>query len=1004
MTAALRGAGAAAALGVRRAAQQPARWLAVAAAVALAAALLWGVGAEGTIAGDRAARAVLARLPPAQRRALLTWNGGAGVAVDREAREALRAMGAGPVSRGLLTGATRVGGAGGVPIRLAALAPLAPAVRILSGRAARGPCRPARCEVLRLAGPAPPRRLAERGLTLVVTGRAALTDPGPLGFTTTPAGSAAHAAGPALLAAADPAGLEALAPLAGVARTQGWSAPLALRTLHAWNLRGELARLRRVGARLAARAEGFTVTAPTAAVAAAADRAHAAPGRVRAAALGLAAALGAFLALAAGAMRASSRAEDERLALQGATPMQRAARVISETGVPVVGGLLAGSAIGAAAAATRAGIAGIDAGQLLSARVGPAAAASVLGAMAGWALAVAVVALPARTARRAAAGALLAVLAAVTAVLATRPPAAGRPLPAATLPLALVAGALLLAGAAPAILRAIARASPRGRPVGRVALLELARVPGPPALAAAGVAAAVALALFALGLDATLARGRGDVAAQRVALGAAVGPGPATGSPAAARAPGGWARLSGARVVAGVLRRDAFAVAGPTRWPVRLMGVPAGDLASLAGLRPRATGGAPARRLTAGPFGPAPAGARLAPGAATVGLAARAQGDAVRATLFVTGRDGRTDAIGIGRVTAAPRVLRARLPVRDRGGLVTAIGVRPPLGLEITQTHQLAEGGSGPGAAGTVTFGRLVSGGHGIALAGWRGHGGLRGPARALRHDPSAGTEAVVRPPAPSDRAALPVLADPATARDAGVAGTIGLETGGITLRARVTGVVDRVPTVPGSARVVLADAGVLGDALDAAAPGAGTPDELWLGGPAEAQPAVDAAVTRAGRRGGFAVRTRAAVRAALAREPVGRAVRRTAWVAAAVALLLALAGALLLGSGLRRDGAPSLRDLEGQGVSPGALRGVARLHVAVVAAVAVPAGLLLGHAVAGLVAGAARATLGAAPDPPLETAAAWRALAGADLTFAALALVALGAVAVRAARGRRRA
>ena len=999
MSAAVRGVRAAAALGLRRAVRRPGRWLGVALGVALAAALLWGAGAEGTIAGDRAARGVLAHVGPGESRALLTWNGGAGPAVDREARGALRAMGAGRAGRGLLMAATRVGG---VPVRLAAVAPLAPALRLLDGRPARGACLPRRCEVVRLAGSVPPPRLADRGVTLVVTGRAALTDPRPLGFTTTLAASDGGAPGPALLAAADPAGLEALSGLARVARTQAWSAPVALADLHAWQLGDELRRLQTVGARLAARSEGFTVSAPTGAIGMATDRARAAPGRVRAAALGLAAALAAFLALAAGSLRTGSRAEDARLRRQGATVAQRTARVLGETAVPVAAGLLAGSAAGVVAAAALAGAAGLGAGPVLAAQVGPAVVAGVLSAAAGWALVLAVVALPPRTARTAAAGVFLVTGAALAALLAVRPPGASAPLAAATVPLALVAGALLLAGAAPAILRAVARASPRRRPVARVALLELARVPGPPALAAAGTAAALALTLFALALDATLVRSHDAVADQRVALGAMVGPGAATGSPLARRTAGDWARLSGARVVAGVLRRQAFAVVGPTREPLRLLGVPAADLGRPAGLRPRALGRAPARRLTAAPFDRPPAGARLPPRAGRVGLAARVHGDAVQVTLFVTGRDGRTDAIGVGRATGAPRMLSARLPSRDRGGLVTAIGVRPPPGLEITQTHQLAEGGSGPGAAGSVALTQLVSGGRHLALAGWRGHGGLRGPAAALRHDPSAGTDAVVRPAAPSDTAALPVLADPATARDAGPGGTLGIEVGAVTLRARVAGVVERVPTVPGGARVVLADARVAARALDAASPGAGTPDELWFGGPARAQPAVDAAVTRAARRGGFTVRTRAAVLAALAREPVGRAARRTAWVAAVLALLLVPAGALLLTGRLRRDGAPGLRDLEQQGVGPGALRGVGRLHALAGAAVAVPGGLLLGTALASLAAGAARATLGAAPDPPLSTGAAWRALAIADLAGAALLLVVLGALAARAAhRGR---
>jgi hypothetical protein len=64
-------------LAVARARRHPLRALAPALGIALAAAFLGAVWAEGTIAGEQAARGTLAALTPAQRAVTITWQGAA---------------------------------------------------------------------------------------------------------------------------------------------------------------------------------------------------------------------------------------------------------------------------------------------------------------------------------------------------------------------------------------------------------------------------------------------------------------------------------------------------------------------------------------------------------------------------------------------------------------------------------------------------------------------------------------------------------------------------------------------------------------------------------------------------------------------------------------------------------------------------------------------------------------------------------------------------------------
>ena len=119
----MRTVGPALALAVARARRRPGRGLAPALGIALAVAFLGAVWAEGTIAGEQAARARLASLTLAQRAVTVTWQGAATHTVDHQAQAALGGLGLGPITTATLLSPVRLNGH---LVRPAAIAPLGP--------------------------------------------------------------------------------------------------------------------------------------------------------------------------------------------------------------------------------------------------------------------------------------------------------------------------------------------------------------------------------------------------------------------------------------------------------------------------------------------------------------------------------------------------------------------------------------------------------------------------------------------------------------------------------------------------------------------------------------------------------------------------------------------------------------------------------------------------------------------------------------------------------------
>ncbi|UTI66661.1 hypothetical protein NBH00_10740 [Paraconexibacter antarcticus] len=956
---------------------RPGRWLGVAAVTAVMLAFLGTVAGYGTLTGDRAAHRTLAAVPPPARTVALTWSGGVTRAVDARARAAVRAMAGAAPTRTTQLLPLRLARA---TVRLAAVRPLGRWVTVTAGRLPQG-CVPARCEVLQVGGVPAPARVRDRGLRVVVVGRGRLRSPVPLGYLPRAAravGGAADEQRPPVLVGADPAALDALAGLASVFRTQQWAAPLDLGALRAWDLGP-------VRARIAARARdaavadpGLTATAPLGALAAARARAAAVPGRLETLTAAALAVLAAVLLLTAGGLRAGLAAEGARLERAGARLGQRAALLLGEAGGPALAGAAAGVLAAVAAVALLGARDGVGAGPLLAHGLarGPVLAGGAAAALAAVALAVAGAAAGARLAARLCELALAGAGAALVLALADARVRDGADRQVLELPaLVLTVGGLLVARATPPALALLGRRWPGapGRP-GRLAVLDLARRPGPAALAVAAVAVAAALTVLAGGYRATLRAGQSDQAAFRVPLGGIVGPDAALRGPLDRRPLARYRAVPGVTAVSPVLRRDAAALIGPTRDPLTLLAAPAAVLAQA---------GLPHARRLRQPAAAVLGAARVAPGT-PLAVRIHSRGDAADVGVVLRRADGTSTVADLTPARADPARRVGRVPPGPAALRVAGLTLTKAEALAATDGHQATNDLEGALVSrGRATLGPLRDG-RGRTLtrfAGWGAHGAAAGlHAGVVRYAFDRSGLGVLRPPATVDRAPVPVLTDAGTARDAGARRRVVLAVDGAEVPALVVGVAPRVATVTGAFAV--ADAAALRTALDALAPGTGRVDELWVAG--AGGPALAAALHRVA---GGSVLTRAAVRARLTRDPLARGRLRALAGAAALAVALALLALVAARGAILRDGAAAHAGLEADGVAPRVLRRVVALQAGGLAVAGVVAGVALG-----LAAGATGAAVvrggDAVAQPPLRTVVPVGATLG--LTAVALLLTAL--------------
>ncbi len=987
-------------LAAARGRRRPARWLLPALGIALAAAFAACVAAQAQIAGDKSARSVLERTSQLDRTVRVTWQGAVTPGVAGQARALLRGLGLGSQTEVVLMNQVRLQG---VVVRPAAIVPLGPWLSSAPlGRL--GPCRPERCPMLLAAGGPVPSTLTAIGVRIQVVGSAPLRSAVPLGFVPSSADAAP------VLMTWDVAGLAALQGLSGVYRTHSWLAPLTTTGLRGWQLAGAEDRLARSQARLLLSGSQFGLSAPFTALDEARAQASVAPQRLLLAGGGAIAALALFIVLAGGGLRRDQRAELDRLRNAGARTGHGVLFAAAESGWLCAAALGVGAAAGIGAAALLAGSEGEPAGPILMHSLITPAGLIALGT--GW-LAATLLLVALALVRSARLIDVLAVAAASALVAAlVEGTGSDRTLALLLAPLCCLAVGVLTFRAAGVVLQGAERVARGGPVLARLALVNLARSPGVPALAIAFIAVAIGLGGFALAYRSTLIRGAADQAADGVPLDALVSPGPDFSTPLEVAPLQRWRALAAGAVLP-VRRTDANYTSGGGTVTVPALGVPAAGLGLIQGWRD-SDGSAPlaalARRLE--PAGPVRVpGPMLPADTRWLSLSVSSPRLGVDVTADLRDPQGAIRQVAFG--TTGPGVALLRAPVPPGRWELEALQLGEPTGLAITNGHQNSEN-----LAGATQFQARVALGPLLALqaqgrpllqvplGAWRGVGAAAtGPVRsgavATVGFAATGTPGVLRPAQPADTHPVPILTDPRTAASAGPGGRIALTVDGLPVIARVAGVLSRFPALPANAAgFIVADEPTLAAALDAQLPGQGRADELWI-------TAGHLAPLRAALGSGALARLDSSFRVDLDHQlqdaPVARGVLGTLIAATVLSVVLAVVGLLAALLGGARDERVEA-DLVEQGVGPRGLRAELRVRLALASVLGVVVGLGIAALLTRLAVASVRAAGAVAnPRPPLVTVVPWAALtawgAGA---FAVLALA--GWLATRALIGTGRA
>jgi len=941
--------------------------------IALGAAVVVGVRAGTTVAQDRAVAQAVERIPEASRSVRAVWFGVPGQsddpqpALESRARAALRRS---DISEAVSLVLFRETSIAGTFAGLGGVDGLARWVELRSGRLPRA-CRPERCEVLRLRGegrlPRPASvRLVEVGDAVLSSGLLfgdflAPTDNALANAEVSPSLAAAagyHRPAPPPLFLAEGVHALAVAPsLERLYRSYAWVAPLAAGTPRLWEIDGFAAGVARARSELQARSTSFDLVAPVEELRSAQAESRRAGHRLGLVGGEAAALLFAFAILAAMTLRRDLAAARRRLAWSGARAWQLALLTGTEVGAIAVAGTLLGFVAGLAGGSLVARRAGAPVGAVLGQSVLSGAGLLLIASVAAAATIVLVATVVARPART---GPLSPLDAAALAAVAAIGLALWRGDGAGDLTLLLPALVTFAAAVAVArLLRPGLRAAERllrGRSLSlRLAVVSLGRNPGYAVAAVSFLVVSFGLALFAESYRATLATGERDAAAFAVPRDYIVREDLRRLVPVLDAAPlgafGDASRIL--RVTGGVGRLEGES-------GITLLGLPHHDLLRLNwrdDYAPRSP--AELSRVIAAPSGPE--GIQLP---AELVVDAR---DDIRLAAQIRSASGRFRRVEI----EAPRTLL-------RGGAL--------VGLAISPATRIQERGAD---AGQASVGRLsVSiAGRPDALAGWIGVGGARLAGHRVAYTLTPQEDARLRPRVPSDDQPVPVLATPRLAAAAGPGGLLPLQIGGERFSVRIVERVSRFPGVPGQA--VVGDVDALLSALNAARPGLGRVNELWLGG------------TRSLERpeyGALEVVSRRALEADAQQDPIAHGTLLALVVAALVSLGLALAGLLLTVVGDLRDERGELFDLESQGAGPSLLRRIVRLRALTVSLAGLVAGALtgiaLGAVVTDLVSLTARET---SQEPPPRFAVDWAIVAGALAAYALVAAVLVAAATRRA-------
>jgi hypothetical protein len=950
--------------------------LGIAAGAAMLAAVLGG----SLVAQDRGLARAADRIAPADRAVRALWFGIPAQDAPRARLDAWAQPVVGRFGNPVRAMVFRQTSVDGRLFDLAAVDGVRRFVRLVSGRLPRQ-CTPARCEVVQLGGRGP----LPEGLGLVRVGRARLDSELPLGNVLTRetasglirSAVAYHTPStPPFLLAEGAAATADLPALDFQYRSYVWTAPLEPDELHPWNAGSFSRRVERARSELATRSAQFAFDAPTEAVAAAVQESRVAGRRLLLIGGEAAALLLAFVVLAATRLRRDADAAWRRLTWFGARRWQLVVLSAGEAALIAAGGAAIGWAIGCGAAALAANRANADTSAVL--RHGPLDGGGLLTA-GGLVLASAIVLLAAmRTKPLRLGGITLTPLDALAlgALAVAAGGLARGDADAASLAQANGTGAFLLllpgllafavaiatARVLTPTLRLLERRA-RNAPVAtRLAVLSLARNPGYAAVATAFVVISVGLALFAQSYRATLEQGQREQASFAVPVDAIVREDLSKLVPVLdARPPAAYERV------------------GRTDRVVRLSGgLPRASVPfTLLGLSPQAAGqfapGAAPRLRFSGHL----RAIALAPGTQTFSLPVVLRGDPLRVTASFALTRERFATVSLG-IVRGRTVLRARLPD----------GARQFLGLTLepadTGLHVAANAGTGAQtiARGTLRFGPLEGTTTSAAIRGTVNY--VVSPDSPTRLLPGRPTGAV-RPT---------VLATPRLAATANSNGLLAVEIEGHPLVVRVSGTIQRFPTVFGD--VLVANREAVLTALNGAAPGSARTNELWLS---------DVRDPRALQRPPFdalEVRTHAEELAELRGDPLARGTLYVLAGAALVALALALLGLALGLVADARDEHGELFDLESQGARPSTLRSQVRRRAFTVGAFGLAGGAAAGALLVFLVVDLVTLAAGAGrPEPPLRLALGWETLVVGFATFVAVAVVLAYALPHRAFRER---
>jgi hypothetical protein len=154
-------------------------------------------------------------------------------------------------------------------------------------------------------------------------------------------------------------------------------------------------------------------------------------------------------------------------------------------------------------------------------------------------------------------------------------------------------------------------------------------------------------------------------------------------------------------------------------------------------------------------------------------------------------------AVGLGHRAGAHGAAHGRVPFRH----ATLAQIRFDI---LNSGRFAANAGTGiqPSAKGTISFGTLRINGQPVPLPDWSGHNGISGGPGKLGYVLTPDEDPIYRPVQLTDGHALPVLATPRVAAEAGPHGLIPIDVEGEQIAARIVGVVRRFPSIQGDAVV----------------------------------------------------------------------------------------------------------------------------------------------------------------------------------------------------------